>query len=71
MSDPTGVKEPQIRVRPVVYRTRSLRPSQRWAWRLVALNGRIVATSGEGYRDKSEARRMMRRLARGVVLVED
>lgn len=40
----------------VVYRTRSLRRSQRWAWRLVTPNGRIVATSGEGYTDKAVAR---------------
>ena len=29
-----------------VYRTKSLRRSQRWAWRIVAENGRTVATSG-------------------------
>ena len=39
-----------------VYRTRSLRRSQRWGWRLVAKNGRIVAVSGEGYTDKATAR---------------
>lgn len=39
-----------------VYRTRSLRRSQRWAWRLVAANGRTVATSGEGYSDRGECR---------------
>jgi len=38
-----------------VYRTRSLRRSQRWAWRIVAENGRTVAASGEGYTDRSEA----------------
>ena len=27
-----------------VYRTKSLRRSQRWAWRIVAENGRTVAT---------------------------
>jgi len=32
----------------VIYKTRSLRRSQRWAWRLVASNGRTIATSGEG-----------------------
>lgn len=32
-----------------VYRTRSLFRSQRWAWRLVAV-------SGEGYRDRGECR---------------
>lgn len=40
----------------VVYRTRSLRRSQRWAWKLVAANGRIVAVSGEGYGSEAEAR---------------
>ena len=39
-----------------VYRTRSLRRSQRWAWRLTTPNGRIIATSGEGYSDRNEAR---------------
>lgn len=29
-----------------VYRTKSLRRSQRWAWRIVAENGRTVAASG-------------------------
>ena len=39
-----------------VHRTRSLRRSQRWAWRLTTPNGRIIATSGEGYSDRNEAR---------------
>lgn len=38
-----------------VYRTRSLRRSQRWAWRLVASNGRTIATSGEGYANRLDA----------------
>ena len=38
-----------------IYRTRSLRRSQRWAWRLVAANGRTLADSGEGYSDRLEA----------------
>ena len=42
----------------IVYRTRSLRRSQRWAWRLVASNGRTIATSGEGYSNRDEARCM-------------
>ena len=42
----------------IVYRTRSLRRSQRWAWRLQAANGRIIATSGEGYAHRGEARGM-------------
>lgn len=40
----------------VVFRTRSFRRSQRWAWRLVAANGRTVATSGEGYSGRGECR---------------
>ena len=38
-----------------IYRTRSLRRSQRWGWRLTAANGRNVAASGEGYTDRAEA----------------
>ena len=41
-----------------VYRTRSLRRSQRWAWRAIHPNGNIIATSGEGYANMAEARRM-------------
>ena len=41
-----------------VYRTRSLRRSQRWAWRATADNGRSVATRGEGYTHRAEAERM-------------
>ena len=33
-----------------------------WRWRLIARNGRIVATSGEGYVNLSHAKRMARRL---------
>ena len=49
----------------VIYRTRSLRRSQRWAWRLVASNGRIVATSGEGYANIGEAMHQGRKVVRG------
>ena len=41
-----------------VYETQSLMASQRWAWRLVASNGRIIATSGEGYGDRRFAYEM-------------
>lgn len=41
----------------VIRRTRSVRRSQRWSWVIVAENGRIVAYSGEGYSDRSEALR--------------
>ncbi len=49
----------------VIYRTLSPRRSQRWAWRLVARNGRIVASSGEGYRHRSDAESMALMVARG------
>ena len=49
----------------VIYRTRSLRRSQRWAWRLVAANGRIIAASGEGYSDKGECRTLGLTFANG------
>lgn len=57
----------------IIYRTRSLRRSQRWAWRLVATNGRIIATSGEGYANRTEAGRIGRAVVYGhydVVSVE-
>ena len=47
-----------------VYRTKSLRRSQRWAWRIVAENGRTVAASGEGYTRRSEA------LSRGAFIAQ-
>lgn len=34
-----------------------------WAWRLKAENGRVIATSGEGYRSKADAQH-------GIVLVQ-
>ena len=48
----------------VVYRSRSLRRSQRWRWRLVA-NGRIVAESGEGYANRGECIEMGKRVCSG------
>ena len=48
-----------------VYRTRSVRRSQRWAWRMVAANGRTVACSGEGYSDRLEAADRAWMVARG------
>lgn len=53
-----------------VYRTRAVRRSQRWAWRMRATNGQIVATSGEGYTDRGHAVSMALRIARGVEVVE-
>ena len=41
-----------------VYRTRSLRRSERWRWRLTHANGRILAVSSEGYTDRAEAERI-------------
>lgn len=49
----------------VVYRTRSVRRSQRWGWRLVAANGRTIAVSGEGYTVRSEALTMGLRVCGG------
>lgn len=41
-----------------LYRARSLRRNQRFRWRLRAGNGRIIATSGEGYANVEDARQM-------------
>ncbi len=41
-----------------------------WRWRAVAGNGRIVATSGEGYVNQSHTRAMATRLFPGVVILE-
>lgn len=38
--------------------SRLLRRKQ-WRWRLKANNGRIIATSGEGYNNKADAIRML------------
>lgn len=48
-----------------VYRSRSLRRSERFRWRLVADNGRTVATSGEGYSNYDEALHMGKMVAGG------
>ena len=43
-----------------------------WRWRLVASNGNTVATSGEGYKNKSEAReRLIDVTTNGVPLIEE
>ena len=45
-----------------------------WRWRLIAGNGEIIATSGEGYVNETHARQMIKRLwpdARTVTRVED
>lgn len=52
-----------------VYRTRSLRRSQRFAWRLIHWNGRILATSGEGYAHASAARTMGEKVTGGFYSV--
>lgn len=49
-----------------VYRTRSLRRSQRYGWRCTTPNGRIIAASGEGYTHADEARRMGIRVTCGL-----
>lgn len=48
-----------------VYRRLSLRRNQRWGWRMVAANGRTIATSGEGYSDQGEARDRAESITRG------
>jgi uncharacterized protein YegP (UPF0339 family) len=46
----------------VLYR----REDGKWAWRLVANNGRVIATDGsQGYNNESEARDMADRIIRG------
>lgn len=40
--------------------------SQRYRWRLRTMNGRIVATSGEGYSDRGTCETMARRIVDGV-----
>jgi len=54
----------------IIFRRRTVVRSQRWGWRLVASNGRIVATSGEGYANKSQAERMALLVTDGMVIVE-
>lgn len=48
----------------VVYPTRGRIRSQRWRWRLVHTNGKLLADSGEGYTDRSEA------LSRGAFIAQ-
>lgn len=55
---------PSPHARLVIYRSLSLRPSQRWGWRLV-VSGRTVACSGEGYAKLSWARAMGNRVTSG------
>lgn len=49
-----------------VYRTRSLLGPERWRWRLLSA-GRIVATSGEGYTDRSHTVLMAAAVVQGLV----
>lgn len=56
-------------VPPEIYRTRSLRRSQRWAWRLRIPNGHQVAISGEGYANRAVAARMAHQVVSGQYLV--
>ncbi len=42
------------------------REDEKWAWRLVADNGRIIATDGgQGYEDEDDARDMADRIIGG------
>lgn len=49
-----------------IYRSATLLRSQRWRWRLIADNGNVIATSGEGYTDRSDAEWMARRVVGGT-----
>ena len=37
-----------------IYTSRSVTLRKQWRWRLKAANGRIIATSGEGYHNRSD-----------------
>lgn len=37
-----------------------------WRWTLFARNGRIVADSGEGYKNRGHCKRMIQRIILGV-----
>jgi uncharacterized protein len=41
-----------------LYRDKNLK----WRWRLVAKNGKIIADSGEGYHNKQDCRKMIRKI---------
>ncbi len=49
-----------------IYRSRSLRLSQRWRWRLRAVNGQVIAESGEGYASREHADHMGRKVIAGA-----
>lgn len=36
--------------------------AKEWRWRLVAENGQVVGTSGEGYVERTHAKKMLRQL---------
>jgi len=48
-----------------VYRTKSLRRTERWRWRLISKNGHIVATSSEGYRHRQDCVNMALQVVNG------
>lgn len=48
------------------YRSRSKNRKERWRWRLRS-NGRIIATSGEGYTRKNHAQYMANRICGHLV----
>ena len=37
-----------------IYTSRSVTLRKQWRWRLRAANGRIIATSGEGYHNRAD-----------------
>lgn len=42
-----------------------------WRWRMVASNGRIIADSAEGYKRRSHALRMAKKIAAGGAAIVD
>jgi len=43
---------------------------KQWRWRLVAGNGKIVADSAEGYRNRRDIRRMIEKIMSEVEIAE-
>lgn len=54
-----------------IYREFSSSENAGWRWRMKAPNGEIVATSGEAYVSKWNAKRAIRSIARKIPVVAD
>lgn len=61
-----GVIVEKKRVKEEVYRDKG----GQWRWRLVAINGNIIANSGEGYKNKLDCVEMIDGIVEGVNVVE-